>query len=48
MQADEQSLSTLLGGTIVNKTYATHKNLFIYLFLLATFDPIYSTVGPVI
>ena len=32
---------TLLRGTTVNSTYGTHKNLFIYLFLLTIFGPIY-------
>ena len=29
------------GGAIVNRTYDTHKNLYIYLFLLTMFGPIY-------
>ena len=31
----------LLRGTILNRTYATHKNLNNYLFLLTKFGPIY-------
>ena len=31
----------LLRGTIVNRTYGTHKHLHIFLFLLTIFDPIY-------
>ena len=31
----------VLRGTIVNRTYGTHKNLYIYLFLLTIFGPIY-------
>ena len=31
----------LLRGTIVNRAYGTHKNLYISLFLLAIFGPIY-------
>ena len=31
----------LLRGAIVNRTYGTHKNLYIYLFLLNIFGPIY-------
>ena len=30
-----------LQGTIVNRTYGIHKNLYIYLFLRAIFGPIY-------
>ena len=30
-----------LRGTMVNRTYGTHKNLHIYLFLLTIFGPIY-------
>ena len=33
-----------LRGTIVNRTYGTHKNLHIYLFLLTIVGPIYC--GP--
>lgn len=29
------------GPMIVNRTYGTHKNLYIYLFLLTIFGPIY-------
>ena len=29
------------GGTIVDRTYGIHKNLYIYLFLLRIFGPIY-------
>ena len=35
---------TLLRGTIVNRTYGTHKIPYIYLFLLEKFGPIYN--GP--
>ena len=36
------ALPTLrLRGTIVNRTYGTHKNLYIFLFLLKTFGAIY-------
>ena len=40
----------LLRGTItiVNRTYGTHKNLYIYLFLLTIFGPIYYAWSPVI
>ena len=31
----------ILWGTIVNRTYGTHKNLFIYPLLLLTFGPVY-------
>ena len=31
----------LLRGTIVNRTYGTHENLRVYLFLLTKFGPIY-------
>ena len=31
----------LLRGTIVNRTYVTHQTLYIYLFALKTFGPIY-------
>ena len=31
----------LLRGTIVNRTYGTHKNLHVHLFLLTIFGPIY-------
>ena len=31
----------LLRGTLVNRTYGTHKNLYIYLFLLTLLGPIY-------
>ena len=31
----------LLRGTIVNRTYGLHKNLYIDLFLLTIFGPIY-------
>ena len=31
----------LLRGTIVNRTYGTHKNLYIYLFSLTIFGPVY-------
>ena len=34
----------LLRGTIVNRTYGTHKKLYIFLFLLTKFGPIYH--GP--
>ena len=34
-------LSLLLRGTIVNRTYGTHKNLYNSLFLLTKFGPIY-------
>ena len=33
--------SVLLRGTVLNRTYGTHKNLYISRFLLTTFDPIY-------
>ena len=32
---------TLLHGTIVNRTYDTHKNLYFYVFLPTTIGPIY-------
>ena len=32
---------SLLRGTIVNRTYGTHRNLYIYLFSLTIFGPIY-------
>ena len=31
----------LLRGAIVNRTYGTHKNLYVYLFLLTKIGPIY-------
>ena len=34
----------LLRGTIVNRTYGRYKNLYIYLFLLTIYGPIYC--GP--
>ena len=33
--------SVLLRGTILNRTYCTHKNLYISIFLLTIFGPIY-------
>ena len=33
--------SRLLRGVIVNRIYGTHKNLYIYLFLITIFGPIY-------
>ena len=35
------ALSGYYGGTIVNRTYGTYKNLYISLFLLTIFGPIY-------
>ena len=34
-------VSLLLRGTLVNRTYGTHKNLYISLFLRTLFGPIY-------
>ena len=34
-------LFTLLRGTLVNRTYGEDKNLYIHLFLLTIFGPIY-------
>ena len=31
----------VLRGTILNRTYSTHKNLYISLFLLTIYGPIY-------
>ena len=38
----------ILRGTIVNRTYGAHKKLYIYLFLLTIFGPIYYVWYPVI
>ena len=34
-------ICVLLRGTIVNRTYGTHKNLYIFIFLLTMFGSIY-------
>ena len=39
-------LITLVRGAVVNRTYGTHKNLYISLFLRATFGHIYYYGGP--
>ena len=36
-----RDLLLLLRGTIVNRTYGTHKDLYIALFLLTIFGPVY-------
>ena len=41
VQSILMSDTVILRGTIVNRTYGTHKNLHIYLFLPTTFGPIY-------
>ena len=33
--------AVVLRGTLVNRTYGGHKNLYIHLFLLTIFGPIY-------
>ena len=38
---DRAKRNLLLPGTIVNRTYGTHKTLYTYLFLLTIFGPIY-------
>ena len=37
----QYTVSYYYGGTMLNKTYGTHKNLYFSLFLLAIFGPIH-------
>ena len=41
-------VGVILRGTIVNRTYGTLKNLYIYLFFLTMFGPIYFVWSSVI
>ena len=40
IDGSEKTIAILLRGTIVNRTYGIHKNLYIYPFLLTIFGPI--------
>ena len=42
------TISGITGGTIVSRTYGTHKNPYIALFLPTIFGPIYLLWSPVI